>query len=179
MLAENGLTEKSAEPQPPVSSGHSVSAYIGAMTTPTDTEGKYAVTGAVVSIDVNGKAVTATTDDSGKFTLTDVPDGTYTATVTYKYGFTRTFTITVNGADVASSTMVGIVACNWDGNTVVNAKDKSSYLAASGTRQGSDGYDVGVDLDRNGTINTKDKAIYLAFAGYKDSDVSYTDVTVK
>lgn len=179
MLAENGLTEKSAEPQPPVSSGHSVSAYIGAMTTPTDTEGKYAVTGAVVSIDVNGKAVTATTDDSGKFTLTDVPDGTYTATVTYKYGFTRTFTITVNGADVASSTMVGIVACNWDGNTVVNANDKSSYLAASGTRQGSDGYDVGVDLDRNGTINTKDKAIYLAFAGYKDSDVSYTDVTVK
>ena len=75
--------------------------------------------------------------------------------------------------------MVGIVACNWDGNTIVNAKDKSTYLAAAGTREGAEGYDVGVDLDRNGTINTKDKAIYLAFAGLKTTDITYADVTVK
>lgn len=149
------------------------------MSAPTDTEGKYAVTGAVVSIDVNGKAVTATTDDSGKFTLTDVPDGTYTATVTYKYGFERTFTITVNGADVASSTMVGIVACNWSYDGTINANDKMVYLNAVGTRVGSASYDVGVDIDRNGTVNANDKLVYLNFVGVKSSSITYTDVTVK
>lgn len=177
MLAENGLTEASEEP--PVSSGHSVSAYIGAMTAPADTVGKYAVTGAVVSIDVNGTAVTATTDASGKFTLTDVPDGTYTATVTYKYGFTRTFTIVVNGADVDSSTMVGIVACNWDGNAVVNSNDTVTFLAKIGAKSSSSNYDVGFDLDRNGVINSNDSVVFLNFIGYKESGISYAEVTVK
>lgn len=177
MLAENGLTEASDAPEPV--SGHSVSAYIGAMTTPTDTEGKHAVTGAVVSIDVNGTAVSATTDDSGKFTLTDVPDGTYTATVTYKYGFTRTFTVVVNGADVESSTMIGIVACNWSNDGTINASDKAVYLKAVGAKAGTDSYDVGIDIDRNGTVNSSDKLIYLKFVGSKSGTISYADVTVK
>ena len=74
--------------------------------------------------------------------------------------------------------MVGIVACNWDGNNTINAKDKSSYLNLAGFRSEDDGYDVGVDLDRNGTINTKDKQIYLAFAGYSSEILTYTDTVV-
>ncbi|MEF2724471.1 MAG: carboxypeptidase-like regulatory domain-containing protein [Eubacterium sp.] len=178
MLAENGLTEASAEP-PVVETGHSVSAYIGAMSAPADAAGKYAVTGAVVSIEANGKTITATTDDAGKFTLTNVPDGTYTATVTYKYGFDRTFTITVKGADVNSATMVGIVACNWSYDGTINASDKSVYLKAVGAKAGTASYDVGLDIDRNGTVNFSDKLIYLKFVGARSNTTTYADVTVK
>lgn len=158
--------------------GHSVSAYIGALAAPSDEYGSYPVTGAQVSVEVGGETVTAETDESGKFIFNNVPAGSYTATVSYKYGFTRTFTIEVADSDVESSTMVGIVACNWDGNNTINAKDKSSYISLSGFRSEDDGYDVGVDLDRNGTINTKDKQIYLAFAGYSSENLTYTDTVV-
>lgn len=163
---------------PELATGHSVSAYIGALAAPSDEYGSYPVTGAQVSVEVGGETVTAETDESGKFIFNNVPAGSYTATVSYKYGFTRTFTIEVADSDVESSTMVGIVACNWDGNNTINAKDKSSYISLSGFRSEDDGYDVGVDLDRNGTINTKDKQIYLAFAGYSSENLTYTDTVV-
>lgn len=163
---------------PELATGHSVSAYIGVLAAPSDEYGSYPVTGAQVSVEVGGETVTAETDESGKFIFNNVPAGSYTATVSYKYGFTRTFTIEVADSDVESSTMVGIVACNWDGNNTINAKDKSSYISLSGFRSEDDGYDVGVDLDRNGTINTKDKQIYLAFAGYSSEILTYTDTVV-
>ncbi len=160
---------------PELATGHSVSAYIGALTAPSDEYGSYPVTGAQVSVEIGGETVSAETDESGKFILNNVPTGSYTATVSYKYGFTRTFTIEVADSDVESSTMVGIVACNWDGNSIINAKDKSLYLSLSGLRDGSDEYDAGVDIDRNGIINAKDKQIYLAFAGCSSENITYTD----
>ncbi len=163
---------------PELATGYSVSAYIGALTAPSDEYGSYPVTGAQVSVEIGAETVSAETDESGKFIFNDVPTGSYTATVSYKYGFTRTFTIEVADSDVESSTTVGIVACNWDGNNTINAKDKSSYISLSGLRSEDDGYDVGVDLDRNGTINTKDKQIYLAFAGYSSENLTYTDIVV-
>lgn len=163
---------------PEISNGYSVSAYIGALTSPNEKYGSYPVTGAQVSIEVGGETLFAETDETGKFTFLNVPSGSYTATVSYKYGFTRTFTVKVENANVESAILVGIVACNWDGNTMINAKDKSKYLSTLGLRAYDAGYDVGVDIDRNGTINTKDKQIYLAFVGYSSDLLTYADTVI-
>lgn len=163
---------------PEISNGYSVSAYIGALVSPNEKYGSYPVTGAQVSIEAGGETLFAETDETGKFTFLNVPSGSYTATVSYKYGFTRTFTVKVENANVESAILVGIVACNWDGNTMINAKDKSKYLSTLGLRAYDAGYDVGVDIDRNGTINTKDKQIYLAFVGYSSDLLTYADTVI-
>lgn len=163
---------------PEISNGYSVSAYIGALVSPNEKYGSYPVTGAQVSIEVGGETLFAETDETGKFTFLNVPSGSYTATVSYKYGFTRTFTVKVENANVESAILVGIVACNWDGNTMINAKDKSKYLSTLGLRASDAEYDVGVDIDRNGTINAKDKQIYLAFVGYSSDLITYADTVI-
>lgn len=163
---------------PELATGHSVSAYIGALTAPSDEYGSYPVTGAQVSVEVGGETVTAETDESGKFIFNNVPAGSYTATVSYKYGFTRTFTIEVADSDVESSTMVGIVACDWSKDSVINSNDKLSYLSLVSVKAGSDKYDLGVDIDRNGVINTNDKIVYLSFVGTKSVDFVYHNTII-
>lgn len=158
---------------PEISNGYSVSAYIGALTSPNEKYGSCPVTGAQVSIEVGGETLFAETDESGKFIFNNVPAGSYTATVSYKYGFTRTFTIEVADSNVESSTMVGIVACDWSKDAVINTNDKLSYLSLVSVKAGSDKYDLGVDIDRNGVINTNDKIIYLSFVGTKSVDFVY------
>lgn len=158
---------------PEISNGYSISAYIGALTSPNEKYGSYPVTGAQVSIEVGGETLFAETDESGKFIFNNVPAGSYTATVSYKYGFTRTFTIEVADSNVESSTMVGIVACDWSKDSVINTNDKLSYLSLVSVKAGSDKYDLGIDIDRNGVINTNDKIIYLSFVGTKSVDFVY------
>lgn len=176
MKAENTLVPYVAE----APAGYTVTAYVGAMAKPTDKVGKYAVTGATVSITTaDDTVISATTDNSGMFVLENVPNGTYTATVTYSCGFERTFTIIVNGADVSSTTMVGIVACNWDGNNTINVADKNKFTAANGSSSADETYNVQIDIDRNGNINVADKSIYSAFNGYDSSAVSYGDITIQ
>lgn len=176
MKAENTLVPYVAE----APAGYTVTAYVGAMTTPTDTAIKYAITGATVSITAeDGTVISATTDDNGMFVLENVPNGNYTATVTYPYGFERTFTIIVNGTDVTSTTMVGIVPCNWDGNTTINVADKNMLVQVLGLSKTDSGYDVRYDIDRSGNINVIDKSVYVAFGGYGASSITYADVTIQ
>ena len=163
---------------PELATGHSVSAYIGALTAPSDEYGSYPVTGAQVSVEVGGETVTAETDESGKFIFNNVPAGSYTATVSYKYGFTRTFTIEVADSDVESSTMVGIVACDWSKDSVINSTDKLSYLRLVAAKAGNANYDVGVDINRDGVINSSDKIVYLRFLGAKSADFVYHNTII-
>ena len=155
-----------------------VSAYVGALATPTDEYGSFATTGAVVSISTDKGEISATTDDTGKFTLENVPNGTYVATVKYKYGFDRTFTITVNGADVTSDTMVGIVACNWDGNSNINTNDYVVFYESLGLYDSDEGYDVGFNLDRNSVINNNDYIIYYEFIGESVTSIEYAETVI-
>ncbi len=176
---EGAVYSMECDLSPELPKGYNVSAYIGALTKPSDTEGKYAVTGATVSVTTtDGEEISAITDDSGLFTLESVPSGEYTATVAYPYGFERTFTIVVNDAEVSSSVMVGIVACNWDGNTTINVADKAKYVAASNSGFGDANYLVCIDIDRNGSINVADKLIYMAFSNYEASTVTYADTVI-
>ncbi len=163
---------------PELATGHSVSAYIGALTAPSDEYGSYPVTGAQVSVEIGGETVSAETDESGKFILNNVSTGSYTATVSYKYGFTRTFTIEVADSDVESSTMVGIVACDWSKDSVINSTDKLSYLRLVAAKVGNANYDVGIDINRDGVINSSDKLVYLRFVGAKSADFAYHNTII-
>ena len=166
---------------PELESLYTVTAYVGALASPDDQYGSYAVTGAKVAVTTeDGAEIFALTEDDGSFTLTDVPNGTYEAKVTYAYGFDRTFTLIVNGADVNAGTdqMIGIVACNWDGNAVINANDYTLFNAHLGMSTSSDGYDVAYNLDRNASINANDYTIYYNFVG-TSSSTELLPVTVK
>ena len=165
---------------PDLTQYYTVSAYIGALAAPDDAFGTYATTGATVSIQTaDGTPISAVTDSTGKFVLEKVPNGTYIATVTYKYGFARTFTIIVDGADVESDTMVGIVACNWDQtNTDITATDMAVYASHINETVESDSYDVGVDIDRSGDITALDMAVYAQFSNLTASEIQYTDIVV-
>lgn len=169
----------SCDLSPEVSKGYSVSAYVGALAAPTDSYGTYATTGAEVSITLaDNSVISAVTDNDGKFVLENVPNGTYTATITYKYGFTRTFTIVVNGADVESTTMVGIVGCNWDGNTAVNVSDVNVYSSYLNVRDTDPSYDLGIDIDRNNVINVSDLNVYSNFINQSASSMTYDDTVI-
>lgn len=175
MHAENGLTE-AGEVAP---EGYTVTAYIGALSAPEAEYGSYATTGATVTITTDAGEISAVTDETGKFVLENVPNGEYTATVTYKYGFDRTFKIIVNGADVTSETMVGIVGCNWDGNSAINANDYSVYMQYVGAESTSEDYDTGIDIDRNNAINANDGSVYVGFVGSESSNYVYHDTVIQ
>ena len=177
MRAENGLTEEEvSEPE-----GYTVSAYVGALATPEAEYGSYATTGATVTIQTaDGTQISAVTDYDGKFVLENVPNGEYDATITYKYGFDRTFKIVVNGANVESNTMVGIVACNWDQtNFTITATDLAVYSEHSGDTVDSPSYDLGIDINRSNNITATDMSTYAQFAGMTANSVEYAETTIQ
>ncbi len=163
---------------PDLTKYYTVSAYVGALAAPGDEFGTYATKGATVTIKTeDGSEISATTGDDGGFTLENVPDGTYTANITYKYGFDRTFKITVDGANVESTTMVGIIACNWNGDGNINALDLSVGAEKLNVTNTSDEYDVGFDLDRLGSINSLDLSLCAAFLNVTDNYI-YSDTVL-
>ena len=164
---------------PELPKGYNVSAYIGALATPTDENGTYPVTGATVSVTTkDGVEISAITDDSGMFTLESLPSGEYTATVTYPYGFERTFTIVVNDAEISSSVMVGIIACNWDGNDVVNALDYKLYSVVKGSYSSDETFNGTYDINNDNVINALDYKIYSSFKGVYLSEFTYNDTVI-
>ncbi len=163
---------------PDLTKYYDVSAYVGALASPDDAEGSYPTTGAVVTVQTETGPIEATTDDTGKFTLLDVPEGTYEAMITYHYGFSRPFTIIVDGADIESKTMIGIVACNWNGDDYINVSDYALYYNKYFVNSSSDEYDVGIDITRDGYINVSDYAIYYAFYFQNTSSIQYADTII-
>lgn len=172
MKAENDLE---IEGQGPVVAGHSVSAYIAALAAPTDAYGTYAVVGATVTID--GKS--AVTDNDGKFTVEGLADGTYEATVEYKYGFTRTFTVVVAGADVVSDIKVGIVGCDISSDKVVNNGDYGIYKKFVGINSKNPRFVIEYDFNRDNVINNGDYAVYKKFIGKNFQNMTYTDTVIQ
>ncbi len=176
MKAENTLVPYVAE----APAGYTVTAYVGALAAPTDATGTYATTGATVSVTAqDGTVISATTDDNGMFVLENVPNGTYTATITYKYGFDRTFTIVVNGADVSSTTKVGIVACDFSKDNTINVSDYIVYAEHVNQISTNPDYIVGIDLTRDGTINVSDYMLYSAFVNKTSTNITYSDITIQ
>lgn len=160
--------------------GYTVSAYVGYLASRDATAGTLGNTskgrqlsGVTITITTDSGDITATSDENGQFTLEMVPDGTYTATVAYDYGLPRTFIIVVDGADVISDTVIGIVNCNAynnngrDGN--INSRDTSAIKAQNGKTKARNAAIYAqyyyLDVNGDGNINARDSAISKAFSG--------------
>lgn len=74
--------------------------------------------------------------------------------------------------------MVGIVACDWSKDSVINSTDKLSYLRFVAAKAGDANYDVGIDINRDGVVNSSDKIIYLRFVGAKSAGFVYQDTII-
>lgn len=159
---------------PELPTAHSVSAYIGALASPTDSFGTYPVSGAVVT----AGGMTAVTDSNGQFVIDGLIPGTYEATVTYQYGFTRTFTIVVSDSDIQSDIMVGIVGCDLSEDKVVNNGDYTLYKKYVGVNNQSNRYILSYDFNADGVINNGDYAVYKKFIGKNIQNMVYNETVI-
>ena len=163
--AENSLEEGTAP------SGFAVTGKVLALA---NTKGelaseKFTVIGCDVVI--NGETV-ATTGQDGTFTIPALANGTYTATLNYKYGYDRNVTITVKDGNVDLGNL-GMLVCNFNKDGYVNASDYATYLAASNTKLGAAKYNASCDFNHDGYINATDYAVYYAFFNARLSNAIY------
>lgn len=163
--AENSLEEGTAP------SGFAVTGKVLALA---NTKGelaseKFTVIGCDVVI--NGETV-ATTGQDGTFTIPALANGTYTATLNYKYGYDRNITITVKDGNVDLGNL-GMLVCNFNKDGYVNASDYATYLAASNTKLGAAKYNASCDFNHDGYINATDYAVYYAFYNARLSNAIY------
>ena len=120
---------------------------------------------------INGETV-ATTGQDGTFTIPALANGTYTATLSYAYGYDRNITITVKDGNVDLGNL-GMLVCNYSKDDYINAADYATYLASSDASQGEDSYNAACDYNHDGYVNASDYAIYLAFSGAELSNAIY------
>ena len=165
--AENSLEEGTTAP----SEGFAVTGKVLALA---NTKGelaseKFTVIGCDVVI--NGETV-ATTGQDGTFTIPALANGTYTATLNYKYGYDRNITITVKDGNVDLGNL-GMLVCNFNKDGYVNASDYATYLAASNTKLGAAKYNASCDFNHDGYINATDYAVYYAFSNARLSNAIY------
>ena len=163
--AENSLEEGTAP------SGFAVTGKVLALA---NTKGelaseKFTVIGCDVVI--NGETV-ATTGQDGTFTIPALANGTYTATLNYKYGYDRNITITVKDGNVDLGNL-GMLVCNFNKDGYVNASDYATYLAASNTKLGAAKYNASCDFNHDGYINATDYAVYYAFSNARLGNAIY------
>lgn len=163
--AENSLEEGTAP------SGFAVTGKVLALA---NTKGelaseKFTVIGCDVVI--NGETV-ATTGQDGTFTIPALANGSYTATLNYKYGYDRNITITVKDGNVDLGNL-GMLVCNFNKDGYVNASDYATYLAASNTKLGAAKYNASCDFNHDGYINATDYAVYYAFSNARLSNAIY------
>lgn len=120
---------------------------------------------------INGETV-ATTGEDGTFTIPALANGSYTATLSYAYGYDRNITITVKDGNVDLGNL-GMLVCNYSKDDYINAADYATYLASFGASQGEDSYNAACDYNHDGYVNASDYAIYLAFSGAELSNAIY------
>lgn len=135
--------------------------------------GSFGLVGITVSVD--GTEISATTDENGYYTLTNVPEGTYTLSISGSTTIDRTATLTVS-ADKADDTAtitvadVPIVMCDYNKDGAVNATDInmfSEYLVSD--------YFAYADFNVDKAVNATDVNLFMIFNG---QNIQYVDVAL-
>lgn len=73
-------------------------------------------------------------------------------------------TVTLSGTKDISNVEIPVCICNYNGDTTVNALDKSTFATAYGNK---DKYNIYCDLNGDGAVNSLDKSTFAAFFGNK------------
>ena len=114
-----------------------------------------------IDVVANGEVV-ATSASDGSFTAT-VPVGTTSLTV-QKKNVTINRTVTLSGTKDISNAEISVCICNYNGDTTVDALDKSTFATAYGNK---DKYNIYCDLNGDGAVDSLDKSTFAAFFGNK------------
>lgn len=122
--------------------------------------------GISVSFSDGATEYTATTDASGGFSFSGVPDGTYTLTFSHASYLTRTKSVTVSGnTNLGSLTLLG---GDVNADRYVNANDLSLVLGSFGQH----GITAPVDITGDTYVNANDLSAVLSSFG-KNSNTGY------
>lgn len=162
--AKNNLVDAENELEAaPAATGYEVTGKVLALA---NTSGKlagddYGIRECDVLID---GVVVATTNDDGVFTIPELAAGTYTATLSYAYGYDREVTITVTDGAVDLGS-IGMVACNFSKDGRIDGTDYNTYKRTSGKSSSSATYNPYCDFNHDGSVNGTDYNIYKAFSG--------------
>ena len=128
--------------------------------------------------DADKKVVATKTFTSAKgantFTLADVPNGTYTMTITSDYSLPRTATVVVNGTDVTASAPIAIVACNYQNTD--NAIDVSDFGMIYKAAAASGSPNLVCDLNGDGMVDVSDFGNVYKMAA---ASTSLPNITIK
>lgn len=152
-----------------------VNGQIKIATDVTGTNTTVGIVGITVKVEKDGETVaTAVTDGKGYYTLTALPEGEYTMTITGPSTIDRTVTLVVSSDKAADGALdvdsAGIVICDYNKDKLINATDKSIFGAAfSGT------YNVYCDFNGDGLVNATDKSIFGSLYG---KNIVYEDLTL-
>jgi hypothetical protein len=146
------------------SAGYDVTGQITIATNADGSAGTVGIVGITVSVD--GTDISAVTDKDGYYTLSGVPEGTYTLTISGPTTIDRNVTLVVYGSKIV--TTVPIVICDYNQDGYVTGLDSGTYSAAfNGT------YNVYCDLNGDGDITGLDTGTYSAVFG---KTIDYKDV---
>ena len=121
----------------------------------------------LISVQGTEGAIEATTNESsGSYQLKDVSAGTYTISVSKEHHVPRTYTVTVNDANVTQNMEIYLMG-DVTGDGSINARDKKLvYNHIAGTSLLTDYIFAVGDVTGDGVINARDKKlIYNHIAG--------------
>lgn len=116
--------------------------------------------------------VVAVTNNDGVFSIPALAAGTYTATLSYAYGYDREITITVTDGAVDLGSL-GMVVCNYKKDAKIDASDYSVYKRTSGKDSSDAAFDASCDYNHDGKVDATDYSVYKAFTGKTLSNSIY------
>lgn len=154
---------------------HTVTGTVVIATDKTGEQGKAPVKNVSVVID---NSVEAVTDENGMFTLT-LETGTYEATLTYAYGFTRTVYIVVEDEDINFETPIAIIGCDFNKDGKIDKDDLTLFSYVVSAKKDDPSYLAFVDMNNDGYINVKDRAYIQACSGIDSETFEYSNVIIQ
>ena len=149
--------------------GFDISGTVMIATDSTGTASSVGITGITVTVSNNGTTVaSAVTDENGNYTLSCVPAGDYTMTISGPTTVDREVTLSVTGEKTVDP--VGVIICDYSTDKLVDSTDLTYFLGYYGGD-----YYIYADLNGDALVDSTDLTFFLAIYG---KATSYPDVTL-
>lgn len=146
----------------------------GKITFTRDTNGETGDVGIFgITVSLDGTEISAVTDENGCYTLSGIPEGTYTMLISGQTTIDRTVTLVVD----SDKTLVNIPICAFDSNrdTFIDNSDLFDFNRSFGSVQSSENYVAIYDVNVDGYIDTADK---FEFNSLYNKEIIYTELTL-
>lgn len=149
--------------------GFDISGSVMIASDATGTASSVGITGITVTVSNNGTPVaSAVTDENGNYTLSCVPAGDYTMTISGPTTVDREVTLSVTESKTVDS--VGVIICDYNKDIIVDAVDLRVFLSYYGVSE----Y-VYADFNADSLVDAVDLRLFLSLYG---NSPNYANVTL-